>query len=215
MRLINCEQGSTEWLRARLGIPTASRAADVLAKGRAKKDEPAPPGQKRMDYAIELAFERVSGGLLDFPVTAAMQRGTDLEPEAREAYEIRTGAFVGRIGFALHDTLEAGASPDGLIGDDGLVEIKCPMSQVKTAAMWATGDVSEYVAQAEWQLWITGRDWCDIAVYDPRLAYSRMDLLIVRHRMTDAARALLEVEVPLFLAEVAQWQKAIAARRAA
>ena len=215
MRLIECEQGSTEWLRARLGIPTASRAADVLSKGRAKKDEPAPPGKARQDYAIELAFERVSGGLLDSPVTSAMQRGTDLEPEAREAYEVRTGAFVDRIGFALHDTLPAGASPDGLVGDDGLLEIKCPMSQQKIAAMWATGDVSEYVAQVEWQLWITGRDWCDIAIYDPRLAYSRMDLLIVRHQRSDAVSALLELEVPLFLAEVESYQRQIAARRAA
>ena len=197
MRVIDCPQGSTEWLRARLGVATASRASDALAT--LKNGAPA---KARTDYAIELAFERVARQPLDKAVTVAMSRGSELEPEARATYEARTGILVDEMGFALHDTLQAGASPDGLIGDAGLIEIKCPMDQAKIARMWATNDVSDYVAQVEWQMWILGREWCDVCIFDPRLSHSGLDLLVVRHHMTATAAQELDAKVPDFLALV-------------
>lgn len=210
MRIIDAQQGSVEWLLARRGIATASRAADVLAT--LKNGTPA---KARQDYAIELAFERASRMVMDRPVTVAMARGSDLEPQAREAYEIATGAMVEQLGLVLHDELDAGASPDGLVDADGLVEIKCPFSMERVARIWATEDVSEYVAQVQWQLWILERDWCDLVVYDPRLADARMDTFIHRIKRDDALIKRLEAEVPAFLAEVDELTKTMAARIAA
>jgi exodeoxyribonuclease (lambda-induced) len=207
MRVLDCQQGSTEWLRARLGVATASRAADALSVLKSGQ-----PAKARTDYAIELAFERVARQPLDKAVTVAMSRGSELEPDARAAYEARTGILVDEMGFALHDTLQAGASPDGLIGDAGLIEIKCPMDQSKIARMWATNDVSDYVAQVEWQMWILGRQWCDVAIYDPRLSHAGMELLIVRHHMTATAAQELDSKVPEFLALVTDIEATIRER---
>lgn len=197
MRIINCEQGTAEWYRARIGVATASRAADALGKLKS-----GAPSKACTDYAIELAFERVSGQMIEKAVTTAMSRGSELEPEARAAYEQRTGTLVDSLGFALHDTLPAGASPDGLIGSEGLLEVKCPFSQSQVAKIWASDDIADYVAQVEWQMWILGREWVDVAIYDPRLTHAGMDLHVVRHQMTDSARARLDREVPEFLALV-------------
>jgi exodeoxyribonuclease (lambda-induced) len=209
MRTLDCLQGSTEWLRARLGVATASRAADALSVLKS-----GAPAKARMDYAMELAFERVAGQPLDRAVTTAMNRGSELEPDARAAYEARTGILVDQMGFALHDTLQAGASPDGLIGADGLLEIKCPFGQDRIARIWATNDVSDYVAQVEWQMWILGRQWCDVAIYDPRLSHAGMELLIVRHHMTATAEQELDAKVPDFLALVADIEATIRERLA-
>jgi len=207
MRTLDCQQGSTEWLRARLGVATASRAADALSVLKS-----GAPAKARMDYAMELAFERVAGQPLDRAVTVAMNRGSELEPDARAAYEARTGILVDQMGFALHDTLQAGASPDGLIGSDGLLEIKCPFGQDRIARIWATNDVSDYVAQVEWQMWILGRQWCDVAIYDPRLSHAGMELLIVRHHMTATAAQELDAKVPEFLALVTDIEATIRER---
>jgi exodeoxyribonuclease (lambda-induced) len=166
-----------------------------------------------MDYAMELAFERVAGHPLDRAVTVAMSRGSELEPDARAAYEARTGVLVDQMGFALHDTLQAGASPDGLIGADGLLEIKCPFGQDRIARIWATNDVSEYAQQVEWQMWILGRQWCDVAIYDPRLSHAGMELLIVRHHITATAAQELDAKVPEFLALVTDIEATIRERR--
>ena len=209
MRVLDVPQGSTEWLRARLGVATASRAADALSVLKS-----GAPAKARMDYAMDLAFERVAGQPLDRAVTTAMNRGSELEPDARAAYEARTGILVDQMGFALHDTLKAGASPDGLIGADGLLEIKCPFGQDRIARIWATNDVSDYVAQVEWQMWILGRQWCDVAIYDPRLSHAGMDLLIVRHHMTATAAQELDAKVPDFLALVTDIEATIRERLA-
>jgi hypothetical protein len=197
MRLLNVEQGSFEWRRARLGVPTASRAADVVARLKT-----GALAQVRKDYALQLAFERVT--LMEWPVyvTAAMQRGTDLEPLARDEYEARSGAMVEQIGLALHDEFKVGASPDGLVGDDGLVEIKCPFEMSRVARIWATGDVSDYEAQVQWQLWVLQRSWCDVVVYDPRLEDACMHMFVKRVYADVNAHELFEREVPEFLNEV-------------
>lgn len=196
-RIIACEQGSAEWLAARRGVATASRASDALAALRS-----GAPAKAALDYAQELAFERVAQCVVDKPVTTAMQRGKELEPFARAAYEARTGELADELGFVLHASLLAGASPDGLIGDSGLIEIKCPFSHAQMAKIWAGNDISDYTDQVDWQLWILEREWCDVVIYDPRLEHSRMDLLIVRHFLTETARKSLDERVPDFLAIV-------------
>lgn len=208
MRTVNCQQGTQEWLRARLGVATASRAAEALSKLKS-----GAPAKACMDYAIELAFERVSNRMLDKAVTPAMQRGSELEPEARAAYEAKTGVLVDSMGFALHDVLQAGASPDGLVGDNGLIEIKCPFSQVNIARIWASEDISDYIPQVEWQMWITDSYWCDVVIYDPRLHESGMSTLIVTHHMTEKAANRLNAEVPEFLALVTDIETTIRTRR--
>lgn len=209
MRIVDVPQGSSEWLRARLGVATASRASDALSVLKSGQ-----PAKARMDYAMELAFERVAGQPLDRAVTTAMNRGSELEPDARAAYEARTGILVDQMGFALHDTLQAGASPDGLIGADGLLEIKCPFGQDRIARIWATNDISDYAQQVEWQMWILGRQWCDVAIYDPRLSHAGMELLIVRHHLTATASANLDAQVPEFLAQVADVEATLRERLA-
>ena len=139
-------------------------------------------------------------------VNAAMQRGTDLEPLARDEYEARSGTMVEQVGIALHDVLDVGASPDGLVGDDGLVEIKCPFEMTRVARVWATGDVSDYEHQVQWQLWVLGRSWCDVCVYDPRLEDVAMHLFVKRVHADPETFALFEREVPEFLNEVAALQ---------
>lgn len=207
-RIIACEQGTAEWLAARRGVATASRASDALAVLRS-----GAPAKAALDYAQELAFERVAQCVVDKPVTTAMQRGKELEPLARAAYEARTGELVDELGFVLHHTLLAGASPDGLVGASGLIEIKCPFSHAQLAKIWAGNDVSDYTDQVDWQLWIIQREWCDVVIYDPRLEHSGMDLLIVRHHLTETARKRLDERVPEFLETVDHIEASIRSRR--
>jgi putative phage-type endonuclease len=214
MRLLNVEQGSFEWRRARRGVPTASRAADVVARLKPLKgEEVGRPAQVRKDYALQLAFERVT--LMEWPVyvNAAMQRGTDLEPLARDEYEARSGTMVEQVGIALHDELDVGASPDGLVGDEGLIEIKCPYEMGRVARVWATGDVSDYEAQVQWQLWVLQRSWCDVVVYDPRLEDVAMHLFVKRIHADPETFALFEREVPEFLNEVAALEAQLTAEK--
>lgn len=198
MRTLDVQQGSWEWRRARLGVPTASRAADVVARLKT-----GALSQARKDYALQLAMERVT--LMEWPtyVNAAMQRGTDLEPLARAEYEARAGEMVEPLGFALHADFDVGASPDGLVGDDGLIEVKCPFEMQRVARVWATGDVSDYEAQVQWQLWVLQRAWCDVVVYDPRLEDVGMHLFVKRLYADANTFELFEREVPEFLNEVA------------
>lgn len=210
MRVFAVDQGSPEWLQLRTGVATASRAEDVLATLKS-----GAPAKARQDYACELAIERITGSMVEHFVNGAMQRGTDLEPEARAAYEAMTGELVDQVGFCLHDSLAAGASPDGLIGADGLLEIKCPQSQIKIAQYWATGDVSEYLPQVHWQMWITGRAWCDLVIYDPRMARAGYEVFHKRIDHTEDWNKRLSDAVPLFLDEVAAIETAIKQKRAA
>jgi exodeoxyribonuclease (lambda-induced) len=142
-----------------------------------------------------------------------MQRGKELEPLARAAYEARTGELVEELGFVLHHSLLAGASPDGLVESAGLVEIKCPISHSQLAKIWAGNDVSDYTDQVDWQLWVLQRQWCDVVIYDPRLEHSGMDLLIVRHYLTETARKRLDERVPEFLELVDSIEANIRSRR--
>lgn len=190
------EQRTPEWFAARCGKATASRMADLTA--RTQKGW----GASRANYAAELVVERLTGQSTEGYCNAAMQHGIDTEPEAREAYSFRLDVDVAECGFIDHPTIAmSGASPDGLIGDVGLLEIKCPQTAAHIAAL-LDGDIPDkYQKQIQWQLACTGRQWCDFASYDPRLPES-MRLFVKRIHRDDAAITALEAQVIDFLGEV-------------
>lgn len=190
------EQGTTEWFAARAGKVTASRVADVIARTKTS------PSASRLNYSAQLVAERLSGIIDPGFTNTAMQHGTTMEPEARAAYCFRQDEDVTEIGFVDHPTIAmTGASPDGLVGDDGLVEIKCPNSATHIATL-LSGDVpSKYLTQMYWQMACTGRQWCDFASYDPRLPQA-MRLFVKRIPRDEARIADLEAEVTAFLSEV-------------
>lgn len=190
------EQGTQAWLNERLGKATASRIGDIMAKTKSG------PSASRQNYAAELIAERLTGAGGDFYINPAMQRGTDLEPAARDAYSFESGNTVEQVGFIPHPTIEmSGASPDGTVGDDGLVEIKCPGTAKHIATLTGGSIDGKYVTQMQWQMACTGRQWCDFVSYDPRLPVE-MQLATRRVPRDDAAIAEMEREVIGFLAEV-------------
>lgn len=155
MIIIDCIQRSPEWYQARLGKITASSAALVMYPAR------------RKPYIYQLVAERLTGEQTPFPMTEYMQWGVDHEDEARQWYENKTGNKVEEVGFCVKNDL-VGCSPDGLVGLNGLIEIKCPMSKTHVATL--NGEIkAEYKQQMQFQMWVTGRDWCDFVSYDPRM----------------------------------------------
>lgn len=162
MIILPHEQRSEEWFAARLGLPTASQFGKIITA----------TGKKSAQfdgYANQLIAERITGEITQVTITEAMQRGTDLEPQARAWYELATGETVVEVGLCLHDHINCGASPDGLVGDHGLLEIKCPMA--KTMVEYLRDGVlpSAYVPQVQGQLWITDREWCDFLAWHPAM----------------------------------------------
>lgn len=172
--LINEPQGSDAWLAARAGVITASRFSDARAKlTRASKNGKAgDPAAKAIEYAWQVALERIAGE----PVSPAfetwqMRRGTELEPEARMTYEAATGLLASEKGLILTDDRAFGYSSDGLVSDEGLIEIKCPANCQKIGDIWSDPDnaAAEYIDQIQGGMWITGRQWCDFIMYCPWL----------------------------------------------
>ncbi len=161
MRIVQCEQGSREWIEARLGIPTASCFDKILTASGALS------GQSDK-YMAKLLAEWFLGEPVDERESQFMERGTALEPQALAAYEFDRSVDVQRVGFCLRDDGAVGASPDGLVGDDGAVEVKTPAAQ--THMLYMIGGIThEYRVQVQGQLWITGRKWCDLLAYNPVL----------------------------------------------
>lgn len=193
MKLLHCEQRSPQWYASRLGKPTASRYGDVL--GKLKNGG---PNAACTDYCAELVLERISGELMQQYVTPAMARGVELEESARQCYMARTGELVEPVGLCLHDTINTACSPDGFVNDDGLLEIKCPMNQLAIADLWLRQDPAPYLPQIQGQLWITDRKWCDLVIYDPRLARGGMDMLVIRVPRDEAYIESLAVAVRAF-----------------
>lgn len=192
------KQGTDDWFAARLGKVTASRVADVIAKTKSG------PSASRQAYAVQLALERITGQREEGFKSAAMQRGTELEAEARAMYETRFGVLVAEVGFVPHRIVEmSGASPDGLIGSDGLLEIKCPDSKQHLEYLQLATAPAKYRPQVQWQMACTGRPWCDFVSYDPRFP-ERLRLHVVRVEREDKYIAELEAEVEGFLGEVAE-----------
>lgn len=193
--LIDAEQRSPEWFAARLGRPTASKFGDIIATTRSGYSA------GRKNYRAELVIQRLTGVVPEGFSNAAMAWGTETEPVAQLAYELATGNEVEETSLWLHDEIEAGASPDGLIGDDGCLEIKCPNSATHLETL-RTGKVPRlYIAQVQGQMWITGREWCDFVSFDPRLPQNAQ-LFITRVHRDDIYIQNLEQEVIEFLQEV-------------
>jgi len=199
-------QGSAEWKALRAGKVTASRVADVVARTKTGW------GASRANYAAQLVAERLTGEVAESYTNSAMQWGTEHEPDARIAYEFRTDATVQEVGFVPHPTIEkSGASPDGLIGDDGMVEIKCPNTATHIDTLLNPDVDTKYVLQMQWQMACTGRQWCDFVTFDPRLPEA-MRLLVIRVNRDDVQIAALEKQVREFLAEVDATEAALRSR---
>jgi putative phage-type endonuclease len=204
------EQGTPEWFAQRLGKVTASRVADIIAKTKTGV------AASRGNYLAQLVAERLTGQAADSFKSGAMQHGTETEPMARMAYETETGQMVTEVAMIQHPKIEmAGASPDGLIGEDGLVEIKCPNTSTHIATLMADKAPSGYMAQMQWQMACTGRAWVDFVSFDPRMPED-MQLFIKRVPRDEKLIAEYEAEVIKFLAEVQETvDKLIELRRGA
>lgn len=189
-------QGTDEWFAERCGFATASRFKDVLAK--IKTGEAAG----KRNYRAQLVCERLTGRPADSYSNAAMDWGTATEPLARIAFEERACEVVTQVGFIRHATLMAGASPDGLIWDDGLIEIKCPNTATHIETL-LNGMPPDHLPQVQGQMWITGRKWVDFVSYDPRLP-EKLKLHIQRITRDDIYIKTLEAEVTAFLETVSQ-----------
>lgn len=197
--IVECEQGSAEWIQLRCGKVTASRMCDVLAKLKTKPNEEAAP---RRNYRTEIVCERLTGRAEDHYVSFDMDWGTANEPLARAAYEIHFGVDVDSIGFATHSRIEGfGASPDGLIGADGLLEIKCPKTATHICYLLENVAPEEYQPQMMAEMACTGRQWVDFISFDPRLPKS-MQMFAVRFHRDEKRIAEMEKEVEKFLGDV-------------
>jgi putative phage-type endonuclease len=190
-------QGSDAWKALRLGKVTASRVADVVAKTKSGYST------SRANYAAQLIAERLTGTPAESYSNAAMQHGTETEPEARAAYEYYQGVRVQEVAFVEHPTIDqAGCSPDGMVGDDGLVEIKCPNTATHLDTLLGQAVPGKYDTQIQFQLACTGRTYCDFVSYDPRMP-ENMRLFIKRVERDDKRISELETEVAGFLLEMA------------
>ena len=189
------EQRTDDWFAARLGKVTASRVADVIAKTKTGY------GASRANYMADLVVERLTGQKASSFTNAAMEWGTEQEPNAKAAYAAKTGILVEDVGFIDHPTVAmSGASPDGL-AEDGLVEIKCPNTATHLEYIFDGKPPQKYITQMQWQMACAGKPWCDFVSYDPRLP-ERLQLLVVRVPRDDDYIKMLEQEVTIFLQEL-------------
>lgn len=164
MKIIrDIEQGSKEWLDLRLGKITASRVSDIMTNGKGGK-----PSKTSESYMIELISEILTGSQADFYVNNAIAWGNECEPQARAMYELENDIDVEEVAFIQRDNF-VGVSPDGLVGESGLLEIKCPTSKKQIERALSDCYHAEYKAQIQMQLWVSGREWCDFVSFDPRV----------------------------------------------
>jgi putative phage-type endonuclease len=189
------EQRTPEWFAKRLGLVTASRIADVMAKTKTGASA------SRSGYMAELLTERLTGQPTEGYKSPAMDRGIELEPVARAAYEAREGVLVDEVDFVRHPLLEAGASPDGLVGEDGCIEIKCPNTSTMLEYIEDRSVPRKYLLQMQWQMACTGRNWCDFVAFDPRLP-EHLRLLVIRVPRDEGVIAEIAGEVGRFLTEL-------------
>lgn len=162
IEVFDCEQGSPEWFASRLGIPTASEFDTVMARGKGGGES-----KTRRTYLLKLAGERLTGAPMDSYTNAHMQRGQEMEAEARNLYEMMQDVEPERVGFVRNGA--AGASPDSLVGMHGLLEIKTKLAHIQLDVILSDEVPSEHKAQLQGQLWVTGRQWVDFVSYWPGL----------------------------------------------
>jgi len=196
---VNIEQGSDEWKQARLGHVTASNMADVMSKGKGSAE-----AVGRYKYKVKLVAERLTQTSGESFTNAAMEWGIEQEQFACIEYEASRNVFVERTGFWLHPKIQwLGVSPDRLVGDEGLIEVKCPNTTTHLGYLFENRIPPDYYKQIQCQLWVTGRQWCDFVSYDPRLP-KRNQLLIVRTERDESLIKEMEAETIQFLSEVNQ-----------
>lgn len=190
------EQGTDDWFAARAGKVTASRIADIMATTKSG------PSASRKNYMMELLCQRLTGRREDGFTSAAMQRGTELEPAARSVYEANTGIFVQEVGFIPHPSISGlGASPDGLVCDDGLIEIKAPNTATHVEFLRTEKPDNRYQWQMLCQMECTGRAWCDFVSYDDRMPHA-LQYHCIRFMRDDSRIAEMLAEVKKFLSEL-------------
>ena len=190
------EQRSDQWFAARIGKVTASKVADVIAKTQSGY------AASRANYMAQLVCERLTGQREEFFISGAMQHGTDTEPLARAAYESFKDVLVDEVGFVPHPTIEmAGASPDGLVGDEGLIECKCPNTATHIDTLLSQTVPSKYNTQMQFQMACTGRSWCDFVSFDNRLP-EELQLFVKRVPRDDVFIKQTEDAIVKFLAEL-------------
>ncbi len=191
MQVLDIEQGSEAWHKARLGIPTASRFKEIItpAKGEKSKSYKA--------YLFELLAERMTQGEEDGYTNEWMQRGNELEAAARSAYEFLYEVEVDEVGLVLNDAGTIGVSPDGLIGNDGGLEIKCPKAANAVRYMVEDAMPDIYRPQVQGNLWITGRQWWDFVIYHPNL-----DLFVKRIYRDETYIKKMEQHITAFVEEL-------------
>ena len=200
---MNDLQRTDDWFARRCGKATGSRIADIVAKTKTGW------GAARVNYLAQLVAERLTGRVEDGFKSSAMQWGIDTEPQAIEAYEAITLSVVDPVGFVDHPHIGmAGASPDGLVGDDGLVEIKCPNTATHIDALLGSAIPGKYLTQMQWQIACTGRQWCDYVSFDPRMP-PHLQMRIERVERDYGRIDELEKMVSDFLAEVASKVEAL------
>ena len=199
MKIITAEQGSPEWLAARAGKVTASMISNVLAK---------PETAAYRDYQAQIVAELLTGKPQGSDFTnAAMEFGTENEPFARSAYEVSRGIMVDEVGLVLHPTIDrAGASPDGLVGSDGLVEIKCPKVATHLAYICAGVVPTKYKNQMLFQMICAERAWCDFVSFRPDLP-EHLQLFVIRFQRDEAKIKELITAVNSFLVQVDEMLK--------
>jgi putative phage-type endonuclease len=189
-------QGTPEWKAIRCGRVTASRVADIVARTKTG------PSASRANYLAELVAERLTGTVAEGYSNSAMEWGTTNEADARLAYSFRADADVEEVGFVHHPSIPmAGASPDGLVSTDGLVEIKCPNTATHIDTLLSGSVPGKYITQMQWQMACTGRLWCDFASFDPRMP-EEMRLFVKRVERDEPRITELETEVRTFLTEL-------------
>lgn len=195
MKQITAEQRSPEWFEARLGRATASRFADVIAKTKTGY------GAGRKNYQAEIVIERLTGEQYASFSSKAMEWGTETEDLARTEYMLKTGNIVDECGFYMHDELMIGASPDGLVGKGGGLEIKCPNPATHIETLRAQNIPKKYFAQVQGQMWLAELQWVDFVSFDPRMP-TKAQIFIQRIARDEAYIDMLQVELSSFLRDV-------------
>lgn len=189
-------QGTADWFEQRRGKVTASRIADLMARTKSGY------AASRQNYLMQLLCERLAGKVEESYQSDAMKRGNELEPEARNWYQLETGELVEQVSFIDHPNIAmTGASPDGLVGTDGLIEIKCPNTATHIDTLRTQKPSDRYLKQMQWQMACTGRQWCDFVSFDNRLP-DNLAYICIRIERDDALIAEIESEVSGFLAEL-------------
>ena len=202
-------QGSEEWHAARLGSVTASRVSDVMAKTKTGYSA------SRTNYMMELLCQRLTGKREEGFTSAAMQRGTELESSARSVYEAENGVIVIECGLVQHSTIAMfAASPDGIIGSDGLLEIKCPNTSTHIDFLRTGKPDGKYQLQMLAQMACTGRKWCDFVSFDDRLP-AQLQYSKVRFERDDIRINEMLVEIEKFLHELNELESEMLSRMAA